>query len=653
MTRPLLLTHRAALVLVLVLTFLCAFSSTAMAQNADLVVVKASDSVIVAANTDVSYDISVSNFSGEDSTPTNTLTDTIPAGMTFVSAATPMGWICTLPAVGSGGTITCTYASPIPNETSFVFAFVFHVDPNVPADTVISNTASISHAGSDPNSSNNMSTKMVTVGVPPPPPPAPLEPHDVLISEFRLSGPGGDSDEYIEFYCNRDSDCDISGVLIQGYDPNLAADFQVSFPPDTVIPARQYLLIADESQYSLFGYAVPDFDVNDPMIPDFFIDNEGIQIITSGEPVVLDSVGFIGGGNDTTYIEGTGLQRATGPRPADQYAYVRRREYGPVQDTDNNANDFVLVSVTGTAHPGITAPPVLGAPGPQSTFSPLSYSNAQFPNSLVEPANHPHVSPNRVRVGSGDSGTLSIRRTITNNTNDAFEYIAFRVIDIPTLNSPNPNGNRAQLRLITSPDAETFENSESRTVNIRGTILEFDGGCNCEEEPQQPNGGGLNSTVFANLDEVISPGQTVDVQFLLNVVTAGEYRFYVYVEAFAATQECQLCDTPGAAKQGRARAARVAKTKASSRRMINLKRSPKATAPSAKRPKPNPMFPTKSTMTPVQIWIPRTVINLPSASTPARAKRQKRKVRRVRRRSSAELRAKAEAKYKADTPAAQ
>src|SRR2546423_13661114 len=91
-------------------------------------------------------------------------------------------------------------------------------------------------------------------------------PGQVLISEFRLSGPGGNSDEFIEFYCNRDIDCDISDYVIQAFDPAVG-DFTVALPSGTVIPARQYLLIADTSQYSLPDYATPDIDVHDPMIP--------------------------------------------------------------------------------------------------------------------------------------------------------------------------------------------------------------------------------------------------------------------------------------------------------------------------------------------------------------------------------------------------
>jgi uncharacterized repeat protein (TIGR01451 family) len=636
----LLLLNRRGLLAVLALVFLFGVVQTTKAQNADLSIIKSSNSSIVVAGTDVPYDISVSNFSGETSTPTNTVTDNLPAGMTFVSEIHPDGWTCITPAVGSGGTITCTSADPISDESSSSFTFVFHLDSGVSNGTVIMNTATISHAGSDTNSENDSSTATVTVGAAPPPQ---LDVHDVLISEFRLSGPGGASDEYIEFYCNRDTNCDLSGAAIRSYDPNLPGDFSITFPGQTVIPARQYFLVADTSQYTLPIYATPDFDVHDPMIPDFFIDNEGIQLIGPDEPIVIDSVGFIGGGNEEQYVEGTGLQRATSARPADQYAYVRRREAGPLVDTDNNANDFVLVSVTGAPHPGITAPPVLGAPGPQSLRSPLSYNNALFPGSLVEPANDAHATPNRVRTGSGNSGTLSIRRTITNNTNQTFDYVRFRVIDIPTLNTPNPGG-RAELRLITSGDAETFVNSQTRQVIIRGTILEYDSGT----EPVQPNGGGLNSTVRANLPEpeltahpadvslslpagsLVEPGDTLDVQFLLNVVKAGDYRFYVFVEA-------RTFDVP------------TLPAAPAPRHLINLKRAAKAIAPGSKKPKPNTLFPTKSTNGGVVNSSARPIINLPMASTPVTKKREKRK--KVRRRSSAALRARAEAKHRSETPA--
>jgi hypothetical protein len=424
-----------------------------------------------------------------------------------------------------------------------------------------------------------------------------IAPGQVLISEFRFSGPGGDSDEYVELYCNRDVDCDISNFTLRGYDPSIPGDYQISLGSGVVIPARGNLLIGDSSQYSLSSYGALDLDVSAGF--DVFIDNEGLQLVDDQEGSVIDSVGFTGGGNEEMYVEGTGLQRATGARPADQYAYVRKMGTatgGIPQDTNDNSNDFVLVSVTGAPHPGITAPPVLGAPGPQGTTSPPTYdTTSQMTGALVEPSASQASAPNRVRTGSGDSGTLSIRRSITNNTTQTFDYLSFRVVDITTLNSPpgSIGPSQAQLRLVTSEDAETFENSQGRTVVIRGTILEFDDG---ETEPNQPNGGGLNSTVHVALGEgeTIAPGQTVDVQFLLNVVKAGNFRFFVNIEAFPSSAPPA---TPSVAGRtvfaGRSRGAAVGSVPPH----LVMKRNPSPVVPPISQPVVNKTTPAKKKKT--------------------------------------------------------
>lgn len=357
-------------------------------------------------------------------------------------------------------------------------------------------------------------------------------PGHVLFTEFRLSGPAGFADEYLELFCNRDVDCDVSNYVIVAFDPSFG-DFTVTFPESVVIPARGHLLVGDDFGYSLNSYATPDLLASFGGAADFFVDNEGFQLRSPDQNTVIDSVGFAGGGGSVTYAEGAGLQRTTAPRPADQYAYVRKA--GPFtggfpQDTNNNADDFVLVSVTGASHPGITLLPVLGAPGPENLTSPLMINSAALV-SLVEPSVSNSASPNRVRTGSGNSGTISIRRAVTNNTGEQVSLLRFRVVDITTLNSPGyaPGGGQADLRLVTSGDAETFVNSLGRTVFIRGTVLEFSGG---DSEPNQPNGGGLNTSAVVNVSPV-APGETVDVQFLLNVTQAGNFRFYINVEAVA------------------------------------------------------------------------------------------------------------------------
>lgn len=364
-------------------------------------------------------------------------------------------------------------------------------------------------------------------------------PGDVLFNEFRLEGPQGNSDEYIEFYCNRDAPCDLTDYLLISHDPE-TGDFSVAFPSGSLIPARGYLLVGDGGSYSLEDYAFLDFSTSGGGCGcDFFLDNQGLQLRTPDEQTVIDSVGFGEGGGTVAFIEGTGLQPATSARPDDQYAYVRKAPLpsGRPQDTNDNAEDFVLVSITGQEHPGAGLP-VLGAPGPQNIFSPIE-RNAAMAGSLVEPGLTNADSPNRVRTGSGDGGTLSLRRSITNNTGFPVFFLRFRVIETTTLNSRPPfceSGGQADLRLVTSQDAETFTNSQGRTVVIRGTVLEHHAGADLE--PSQPHGGGLNSSAVVELpDEVLGEGDTIDVQFLLNVVRAGCFRFYVNVEAVVPEEE--------------------------------------------------------------------------------------------------------------------
>ena len=632
---------------------LVCFVASASAQ--DLAVTKSTESSVVAAGSNVTYQVTVSSNTG--STGQTTLTDVVPANMTFVSASFPDPWSCELPTVGSGGTVTCTHPGDIPDETVYTFTFVFQVVPGTQNGTEITNTANISNAA-DNNSLNNTSSSEVTVGDPPPPPPPPLLPKDVLISEFRLSGPEGSEDDFIELYCNRDTDCDISGAFLRAHDPVNVGEFALTFPSQSIIPARQYFLVADSRGYSLETYGFPDIDVAfeqppEPEPPFYFYDNEGIQLVTGGDPVIIDSVGFTGGGNDFLYVEGSGLQRASS-RPDDQYAYVRKRTLetnGLPQDTNNNAADFVLVSVTGNEHAGITALPVLGAPGPQGLFSPYSYNNVQVSATLVDETKTKDEAPNRVRDGSGDSGTLSIRRSVTNNTNDTFEYMAFRVIEITTLNSPQTmTPPQAELRLISSPETSAEVPSRSPSViPIYGTVLEYDASCLCAE-PQQPNGGGLNSTVYLdNSEGSVAPDQRVDVQFLLNVVKAGTYRFFVYVEAIPGQSEIEA-RTPGG------RSSRIRTKPAQPRKFAKMQRlglvgnqvklqtpviTPMTKTPLTTGVRPSKPVPAAVVTTPRAIIINRAIPDSP---------KKPRKRTRVRRKNSAALKRKVEERFATERP---
>ena len=118
-------------------------------------------SVPVGANT--TYTITVTN-NGPDPASNSSMTDPLPAGMTFVSLSSPGGWSCITPAVGANGTISCT--NPGLAVGSYVFTLVAKVGAAVPVGTLLVNTASAASATADPNSANNSATDSDTAAAP-------------------------------------------------------------------------------------------------------------------------------------------------------------------------------------------------------------------------------------------------------------------------------------------------------------------------------------------------------------------------------------------------------------------------------------------------------------------------------------------------------
>jgi uncharacterized repeat protein (TIGR01451 family) len=118
------------------------------------------------AGSNVSFDVTVSNF-GPDDASTVSLTDPLPAGMTFVSATQNSGpaFACSNPGVGVNGTITCTIALFTAGSNAN-FTFVANIPPATSPGTTFTNIASVSSATFDPNSENDSSTGSTTVPAP-------------------------------------------------------------------------------------------------------------------------------------------------------------------------------------------------------------------------------------------------------------------------------------------------------------------------------------------------------------------------------------------------------------------------------------------------------------------------------------------------------
>jgi hypothetical protein len=371
----------------------------------------------------------------------------------------------------------------------------------------------------------------------------------LVISEFRLRGPNGANDEFIEIYNNLDNGVIVLSPDSSGY--SIAASDGVVrcvIPNETLIPARGHFLCANSVGYSLAAHpagngttATPDatFTTNIP-------DNAGIALFTTSNPANFnlstrfDAVGSTSEPN-ALYKEGAGYP-ALIPFSIDysfyrSYCPVSASGAGPVctpgataipQDTNDNARDFVFVDTNGTS---AGAGQRLGAPGPENRSGPTHLQD--FPgiaHAPFDPAQADNVAPNVARDFTSDPpnnstfGTLSIRRTWTNNTGFGVDVsrLRFRVAEVETF--PAPAGT-ADLRPRTST-AIVVTRTDGSTATVQGTTL--------EQPPQQPNGGGFNSSLSAaniSLATPLPPGGSISVQFLFGIQQTGCYKVGIFAES--------------------------------------------------------------------------------------------------------------------------
>jgi len=411
----------------------------------------------------------------------------------------------------------------------------------------------------------------------------------IIISEFRLRGPGGAEDEFIEIYNTAPAAQTVtSSDASAGY--GVAASdgvLRCTIPNGTVIPARGHFLCVNSDGYSLglhpggnspvstdepevkplkpggntkpLRLGSPPGDGPPLLVPTAtgdatyttdIPDNVGIALFSStttfSAGTRLDAVGSSTEFN-LLYKEGAGY--AALAAASLEHSWIRdpcgkggsASIFGPCptlglpKDTDNNAADLVFVDTNGSVGNR------LGAPGPENLTAPTQ-RNGVFSVVLLDATVSNTLPPNRVRdltsdpVNNSISGTLSIRRRVTNNTGVPVTRLRFRIVDISTFSAPS---GIADLRARTSSavvvgginDAATcFASTGSATtpcsVTVQGTTLEV--------PPAQPLGGGFNSTISAGTigtGTPLAPGASINVQFLLGVQQTGSFKFFINVEA--------------------------------------------------------------------------------------------------------------------------
>jgi hypothetical protein len=371
----------------------------------------------------------------------------------------------------------------------------------------------------------------------------------LVISEFRVRGPSGANDEFVEIMNATGADHTVAGG---GTGYAIAASDGTArcvIPNGTVIPNKGHWLCVNSGAYSLASYPAGNGTTatGDGTYTTDIPDNAGIALFNTSVAIDfvlanrIDAVGSTSEAN-TLYKEGTGYPALT-PFSID-YSFYRDNcgkmgvittfgicpSNGVVQDSNNNAADFIFVDTNGTS---AGAGQRLGAPGPENLSGPIE-RNASFAVNLLDTCVGGPSPPNRVRDFTSDPannstfGTIDIRRSVQNNTGGNVTRLRFRVTDITTF--PAPSG-IADLRPRTSTAVVVTVDrppcgSGTSSITVQGTTL--------EQPPSQPNGGGFNSSMSAGTVTLATPlanGSSVDVRFLLGIQQAGSFKFYINVEA--------------------------------------------------------------------------------------------------------------------------
>ncbi|MFN8666215.1 MAG: hypothetical protein U0164_03335 [Gemmatimonadaceae bacterium] len=128
----------------------------------DLAIAKSSSPATFTAGSNATYTLDVSNVSSYATLGAITVTDVLPAGLTFVSA-TGTGWSCAFAA----GTLTCSAPGPLAGGASLA-GITLTVAVGAGAAPSVANTASVSTTVADANPTNNSSTATNPVLLPTP-----------------------------------------------------------------------------------------------------------------------------------------------------------------------------------------------------------------------------------------------------------------------------------------------------------------------------------------------------------------------------------------------------------------------------------------------------------------------------------------------------
>jgi len=153
---------------------------------------------------------------------------------------------------------------------------------------------------------------------------------DIVISEFRVRGPTGGTDEFVELYNPTSNPVDIGGWTISGSNNAGTTSARATIPAGTILQSGQHYLVAKSGGYS--GSVAVDLLYTATGIAD----DGGIGLLRA-DSSIADQVGMSAG---SAYLEGTTLTPLSGN--LDQsYERIYDPSFNCI-DSTNNATDFFI-----------------------------------------------------------------------------------------------------------------------------------------------------------------------------------------------------------------------------------------------------------------------------------------------------------------------
>ncbi len=238
----------------------------------------------------------------------------------------------------------------------------------------------------------------------------PLQAADLSITQFRVRGPSGGNDEFVELQNTGTAALDVSGYKLNASNASGTTGTRLTIPAGTTVAPGCFLLLANTAASGYSGSVTPDLKYSTGIT-----DDGGLALLdTSG--ALIDQVGLSTG---SAYKLGTPLV-SLGSSNADQGYGRKTNAAGLPQSTGDNSADWVKVAPT---TPRASTSPCtvqgLSLSIADATVSVRNGDDQQMPFSvtLSEPASadvtvHATTADDTATVAAGDYDALDTSLTI-------------------------------------------------------------------------------------------------------------------------------------------------------------------------------------------------------------------------------------------------